>query len=379
MMKSILAFFFISGALSQNITEIKSCDDFSEAISTVVNGDATFSMYPFADIECSNHTTFNITSGNKLTIVSSEDLETFYGSSSFVNVRININNGSSLSIENNVVFYTPNRDHKDLPDVNGGAFYIGEDSEVRFLNEFKTQYIGVRSQTEEDSDFPNHQNSGGVIFNSGKFVVEGLAIFENCENSGGGEGSPGPGGCVYNDGFMLFKKGVEMNDVSITDDEGNHGAGFYNKGSIRVSGPSKFSRMFAESAGAIFNDKDSLFVFQKKSSVVFNECKANDGVAGAIFNDGFMKFTGPALFLESRSYYQGGAIVIGESGEMKFSKDSIFFNNIGGDTGAPVYVRTGGVFNFNMKKASFIDNSGFEDSTATQCFSIYDEKDSTCI
>lgn len=380
-MKSMITFFsvFVVGVFSQNLTEIKSCNDFAETIENVNHGDLTVSMYPFADIECLNHTTFNITSGNKLTIVSTENLDNYYGSSNFVNVRMNVDNGSSLSIENNVVFHTPDRNHDDLPDVNGGSFYVGKNSEVRFLNEFKTQYIGVRSQTVDGSDFPDHQNSGGVIYNSGKFVVEGLAIFENCENSGGGEGSPGPGGCVYNDGYMLFKNGVEMSDVSIIDDEGNDGAGFHNKGSVRVSGPSKFSRMFAESAGAIFNEKDSLFIFKKGSSVVFNECKASDGVAGAVFNDGFMKFAGPALFLESRSYYQGGAIVVGKYGEMKLSQDAIFFGNFGGDSGAPVYVRDGGIFKFNADKASFIDNSGYEDSTVEECLSIYDESKGKCI
>lgn len=376
-MKSILFLLLVSGASAQNLTEIKNCANFTDAVDQTSYGDVTVSMYPFADIECLNHTTFNLTSGNKLTIVSTDDLDNFYGSSKFVNVRLNVLNGSSVSIENNVIFRAENEDFRDLPDVNGGALYVGEGSEVRFLNDFNTEYIGVRSQTEEDSDFPDHYNSGGVIFNQGKIVVEGLANFENCENSGGGEGSPGPGGCVYNEGVMLLKGGVEMNDVSILDDEGNNGAGFYNEGTIRVNGDSKFSSMFAETAGAIYNAKDALFVFQKGASVVFNECKASDGIAGVIFNDGFMKFTGPALFLEGRSYYQGGAIVIGNNGEMKLSKDAIFFNNFGGDIGAPVYVRTGGVFDFNKKRTSFIGNVAY-DSTVEGCFSIYDENKEEC-
>jgi len=358
-------------------TVIDSCDDFGKAVESTLNGDVEILMHPFADIECLNFTTFNLTSGNKLTIHSSENLDNYHGSSSFVNVRLNVQSGSSLTVENNVLFHTPNRDHEDLPDVNGGSFVIGEGSEVRFLNDFKTQFIGVRSQTEESSDFANHQNSGGVIYNLGKFVVTGMANFESCENSGGGESSPGPGGCVYNEGNMLFKSGVEMSDVSITDDEGNNGAGFYNLGTVRVSGKSRFSRMRAETAGAIYNGEGSRFVFREGVSVLFSECTASDGVAGSIFNSGYMKFTGPTLFLEGRSYYQGGAIVVDDTGFTKLSKDSVFYGSLSGDSGAPVHVRSGGVFKFWETKTYFIDNFG--DGFDNNCYTVYDENDGCVI
>lgn len=368
----------ISGICAQTLTEIKSCGDLSDAVDRVNQEDVTVSMYPFADIECMNHTTFNITSGNKLTIVSTDNLDNFYGYSNFVNVRLNVINGSSVSIENEVIFESATGDFRDLPDVNGGAIYVGENSEVRFLNSFKSEYIGVRSQTEFDSDFPNHQNSGGVIFNAGKFVVEGMATFDHCENSGGGEGSPGPGGCVYNEGKMLFKSGVEMEHVSILDDEGNNGAGFYNLGTIRISGDCKFSHMFAETAGGIYNGKGAKFIFRTGSSVVFDECKASDGFAGIVYNDGFMKFAGAALFLNGRSYYSGGAIVVGKNGVLNLKKDAIFFNNYSGDkTGAPVYVQTGGEIEFNSKKTSFIGNFGNEGEDA-ECLKIYTESDGKC-
>lgn len=371
----------VHGFNVSELVEIQSCENFTDVIHQAAFGDVTVSMYPFADIICPSHTTFNITSGYKLTIVSTDDLDNFHGYSNFENVRIHISGGSSLTIENEVIFNSPDRNHENLPDVSGGAFYIEKGSEVRFLNSFKTQYIGVRSQTVEDSDFPDHQNSGGVIFNQGKFVVEGLANFENSENSGGGEGSPGPGGVVKNEGFMLFKGGVEMNDVSITDDEGNNGAGFHNSGTVRVSGDSKFSRMFAETAGAIYNAEGGKFIFQKGASVVFNECKASDGKAGVVFNDGFMKFTGPALFLEGRSYYTGGAIVVGSTGELKFSKESIFFNNFSGDfTGAPVFVEVGGTVDMKKSKSVFIGNYGYEkDDDDKECFTVYDENSGKCL
>ena len=374
-----LFFALLVGASAQNLTEIETCDDFGDSVSQTSYGDVTVSMYPFADILCPNHTTFNMSSGNKLTIVSTDNVENFYGYSNFVNVRVNINNGSSLTIENNVLFENPNEDFRGLPDVNGGILNIGVDSEVRFLNDFKTKYIGVRSQTEESSDFANHQNSGGVVFNQGKLVVEKLSEFEKCENSGGGESSPGPGGCVYNEGLILFKGGVKMSDVSILDDEGNNGAGIYNTGSVRVSGNSKFTRMFAETAGAIYNAEGSLFVFQKGASVLFNECKASDGVAGMVFNDGYMKFTGPALFVEGRSYNQGGAIVIGDTGTMKLSKDAVFFGTTSGDVGSPVYVRSGGVFDYKRKKTVFIQNTAEYPGDDEGCFSIYDENVGECL
>ena len=354
---------------------IESCEDFGNAIMETMNGDVNILMHPFADIECPNFTTFNLTSGNKLTISSSENLEIYHGSSSFSNVRVNVQGGSVLTIENDVVFHSPERDHEDLPDVNGGAFFIGEGSEVRFLNEFKTQYIGVRSQTDESSDFASHANNGGVIYNLGKFVVTGEAIFENSENSGGGESAPGPGGVIYNEGFMLFKGGLEVSDVSILDDEGNNGA-IWNSGTVRISGPCKFTRNFAESGGSIYNSEGGKIIFNKGSSVVFNDVSASDGVGGAIFNNGYMRFRGPALFVEGRSYYEGGAVVVGKTGSMKMSKNTVFFGNRSGTSGAPVHVRTGGSFEFNEKKTYFISNVG--DGFDATCPTVYFEDGEVC-
>ena len=385
--KSFCSIVFIAGstygqasdtAVSE-VTEItnviESCEDFGNAVLKTMNGDVNMLMNPFADIECRNFTTFNLTSGNKLTISSSENLENYHGSSSFSNVRLNVQEGSSLTIENNVIFHSPERNHDNLPDLNGGALNIGVGSEVRFLNEFKTQYIGVRSQTVEDSDFPDHQNNGGVIYNLGKFVVTGEAIFENSENSGGGEGSPGPGGAIYNEGNVLFKGGLEVSDVSIIDDEGNNGA-IWNSGNVRISGSCKFTRNFAESGGSLYNSEGGTIIFKKGSSVVFNDVSASDGVGGAIFNNGYMRFRGPALFVEGRSYNEGGAIVVGKTGTMKMSKGTVFFGNRSGNTGAPVNVRIGGTFEFS-EETYFFANIG--DGFDATCPTVYFEEGEICV
>ena len=375
----LVSSFHLENALGYNSTDgwmIESCEDFTSAVKDTSNGHVYAMMHPFADVECLNHTTFNLTSGNSLEIYSSESLENHFGSSGFTNVRLHLSNGSSFVIENNVFFSSEENDFSDLPDVNGGAFFVEEGSEVRFLNDLSSRYIGVRSQTVEDSDFPDHQNSGGFLYNNGKFVVEGKATFRFTENSGGGEGSPGDGGIVWNNGTVLFKGGVEMTDVSILDDEGGDAAGFYNLGVVRISGDSKFSRMFAETAGGIYNGKDAKFIVRNGASVLFNECKASDGVAGAVFNRGYMKFTGPVLIVESRSYYQGGAIVVDSGGEMKFSKDLVVFGTQSGDVGSPIYIREGSSVNLNKKKTSFIANTGEEGST---CFSLFDENTGECL
>ena len=370
---SLLCLIYIGTSNSQDIVE--SCDDLKAAVDATREGDVNVLMYPFADIECANFTTFTLLEGNDLTVSSSEDLERYFGSSSFENVRFEVVNGSSLSIENNVFFHG-----LDDQDVNGGALFVGEGSTVTFLNDLTTRDVGVRSVTDESSDFASYQLSGGVIYNEGKVTVEGESKFFDCENGGGGESSPGPGGCVYNGetGFMLLKGGVEMSDVSILDDEGNNGAGFYNLGRVNVWGDSKFSSMFAETAGAIYNGSGAKFNFRKGASVIFNECKASDGKAGVIFNDGEFKFTGPALFLEGRSFYVGGAIVIGESGSMKVSKDSVFFKNFSdGGSGAPIFVDAGGSLDISLKDVHFIQNLGYEGLSV--CQTAFFEEDGSCL
>ena len=146
-----------------------------------------------------------------------------------------------------------------------------------------------------------------------------------------------------------------MNDVSITDDEGNFGGGFYNLGKVNVKGDSKFSLLRSESGGSIYNGQTGTMNFKKGASVIFSECRSQDGDGGCINNRGYMKFSGPTLFTESNSAYEGGAIYVGDSGVTKFSSDLVFFRSSSGDTtGAPVIVNTGGTFEYKKSKTTFL-------------------------
>lgn len=361
-MKTFTAIAFLTQAFTivnarETTGDIKSCGDMIDLFSKAKKESVNSTMYPFQDIICDNFTTITLGSGYDVTIMSSENLENFYGSAKMRNLRFEILNGSKLTMEVNTRFQLEFDEGDSYPDLNGGSLYVGEDSNVVFLNDFSSRDVGVRSQTEEDSDFPDHQNDAGVVYNQGYFRVHGFSEFERCENSGGGEGSPGKGGCVFNgdQGSMLFEGGVSMNDVSITDDEGNFGAGFYNLGKVNVRGDSKFSLLRAESGGSFYNGPSGIMNFKSKSSVLFTECRSQDGDGGCINNRGYMKFSGPVIFSEGNSEYEGGAISVGDGGTTKFSSDLVFFRSSSGDsTGAPVVVNTGGVFEYKKAKTSFL-------------------------
>lgn len=333
---------------------IDSCDDFNEAVNMAQTGYVNATMHPFADIVCKNFTTF-VLDKYDMDIFSSENMDNYYGNVNVVNARIEVSNGTNLQWENNVEFENE-EEYGDLPDVNGGALRIGLGSRIRFLNDFETTNIGVRSQTVEDSDFPDHQNYGGCVWNNGYFRVDGDVKMVNCENSGGGEGSPGPGGAIFNDvnGSILFNGTVEISQVSIIDDEGNNGGAFYNLGKINIKGDSTFSQLYAESAGAIYNGVNATFNFKRGASALFYDCKAFDGYSGAILNNGYFKFSGPALFLEGGSDYKASQISIGSTGTMILKKDSYFFNNYCSEPNcASIWVESGGSFTYS-KPTSFV-------------------------
>ncbi|CAM9598842.1 unnamed protein product [Sphacelaria rigidula] len=332
-------------------------------------------MSPFADIVCDTFTTMTI-DGNHLTILSSEDLSFNFGDANLEQVRFEVINGGELTFEPNARFVGTVGEEDDLPGVDGGALFIGTGSRVRFLNDFMTQNVGVRSIV-DDGDFASVQLVGGCIWTDGYFRVAGEAIFDNCENSGGGESSPGPGGALWvgENAVVVFQDTLEIKDVSIIDDEGNNGAGFYNLGRVIVKGDSIFENLSAETAGAIFNGESATFKFKDGATAVFNDCRAFDGIAGSIFNAGEFKFSGAALFFNGNSPDRGGAIVVGETGEMILAEDTVFFNNPSDDPiGAPVFVVAGGSLT-PANNMIFVNNA---DDDAV-CDAIYFEADDECV
>jgi len=329
---------FILAALSflasGSSLELKTCDDLHEAVDMAISEYVNVTMHPFADIICDNFTTFTL-SDYGLGIYSTNDdpNHTFHGDSNFQNVRFEVINGAKLTFETDVLFETL-EDNEDVRDVNGGAFYVGEDSSVQFLGNFETKNIGVRSETEESSDFSDHQDDGGCIWNNGYFRVDGDAVMTGCKNKGGGESSPGRGGAIFNgvNGSMLFSNGVDISEVRLTDDEGNDGGGIYNLGKVNIRGDSRFFELYAESAGAIYNGEGAVFKFKDDATALFYRCKAFDGVGGAIINNGLFKFSGPALFISGAADDRGIQISIGSSGKMKLKKNSYFFDNVCGES-----------------------------------------------
>ena len=380
---------------SETDGDIVDCDTFGQYVQLANEQDVVGRIHPFADIVCGNFTTFKLNGGHELSLVAPNgiNIENFFGSILFENVRLEVTNGSKFVTELVTTFELPGKFNErngfatfEYPDVNGGSLYIGVDSNVVFLNDVKFQDIGVRSQTVEDSDFSDHQNNGGVVHNNGFFRVNGFATFLRSENSGGGESSPGMGGAIFNDvtGSVLFQGGVEFNDISITDDEGNNGGAIYNLGKVNIKANSKFVNLRAESGGAIYNGSGAKITFRDNANVLFDTCRAFDGSAGAIFNGGNITFAGPALFVNCDSPNDGGVIVVSDSGSMNISKDSYFFNTrTGGGSmfqSAPVIVRTGGSLKFNAKKVSFVGSQNFfPDEDSKVCEGVYFEDGNKCV
>ena len=75
---------------------------------------------------------------------------------------------------------------------------------------------------------------------------------------------------------------------------------------------------------------------------MFNDCVGSDGDGGAVFNLGYIKFSGPALFLNCRA----SPFVVGSTGEARLSKDSVFWgfsSNGQSDIEPNILVKDGGV------------------------------------
>ena len=364
--KNIMKFLFLSSALlssafafssSEQSGDIKTCDDMKDLFERAKTEDVRVSMHPFQDITCQNFTTFTLDSGHDIEIYSSEDLSIFSGDTSMRKVRFEVLGGSKLTIEVNMGF-SLDLDEDDYPDLEGGILFVGEESNVVFLNDLSTRDIGVRSQTVEDSDFSDHVNRGGCMLVNGRLRVDGETKLVRCESSGGGESGPGDGGAVYvgEMGSVNFNGKLEISDVSITDDDGGSGGGIYNLGKVNVKSDTVLKDLRSEIGGAIFNGKDATFTFRNGASVLISGSRAQDGSGGAIYNAGSLKFTGPTLFVESSSEYRGGGVLITETGDVKFSKETVFFGTESRDSSqAPIFVESGGVVKYS-KTPLFLAN-----------------------
>ena len=364
--KNIMKFLFLSPALlsyavafssSEQSGDIKTCDDMKDLFERAKTEDVRASMHPFTDIVCGNFTTFTLDSGHDIEIYSSEDLSIFSGDTSMRKVRFEVLGGSKLTIEVNIGF-SLDLEEDNLPDLEGGILFVGEESNVVFLNDLSTRDIGVRSQTVEDSDFSDHVNRGGCMLVNGRLRVDGETKLVRCENVGGGESGGGDGGALYvgEMGSVNFNGKLEISDVSITDDDGGSGAGIYNLGKVNVKSDTVLKDLRSEVGGAIFNGKGATFTFRNGASVLISGSRAQDGSGGALYNAGSIKFTGPTLFVQSSSEYKAGGIFITETGDVKFSKETVFFGTESRDSSqAPIFVESGGVVKYS-KTPLFLAN-----------------------
>ena len=229
---------------------VETCEELQAAFDLTKTQDVEIEMYPFQQIDCVNFTTMSMDS-NTLTVSASVDnLENYHGSCHLYEVRFEVTNGATLYWETNVEFNGPSGE-----DVNGGGIFVGEGSTVRFLNDMEMTDVGVRSVTDESSDFSSNDRSGGCVYNDGYFRVDGDAVFTSCDVTGGGESSPGPGGGLYvgEEGSVLFNGKLEMSSISITDDEGGDGGAIYNAGKVNIKGSTRFESIRARDGGAIYN------------------------------------------------------------------------------------------------------------------------------
>eukprot|EP00752_Nemacystus_decipiens_P009932 g8859.t1 len=342
------------------------CEDLQDAFELTKTQDVELIVDPSQEITCDTFTTMSMDSNTLTVIPSYEQCEFCSGSVTLNEIRFEVTGGAKLFWEPRAAFVGTS-----LQDVNGGAVYVGEGSTARFKNDFSTEDVGVASVA--DGDFASYQLTAGCIYVDGYFVVEGEASFVRCENSGGGESPPGPGGVMYvgPTGSVLFADTVYMSDVSIIDNEGNNGAGIYNEGKVNIRGDATFEDLTAESGGAIYNTEGAEFRFKAGASVIFNDCVGSDGNGGAVFNLGYLKFSGPALILNCRA----SPFVVGSTGETRLSKDSVFwgFSSNGQDDIEPnILVKEGGVLT-GEEDVSFI--AGNPDGCAT----VYFEDGDVCL
>ena len=348
---------------------VETCEELQAAFELTKTQDVVVQIDPWQNIDCANFTTMSMDS-NTLRVEPSEDLTNVSPHVDLSEIRFEVTNGAKLFWEPVVEFRG-----SETQDVNGGGVFVGEGSTVRFYGSLDMTDVGVRSVTEEGSDFATYQLSGGCVYTDGYFRVDGKATFERCEVGGGGESSPGPGGALYvgGQGSVLFGGGVKMSEVSIIDDEGNNGGGIYNLGKVNIKGNSVFDDLRAESGGAIFNAVGGQINFRNGATALFTDCLAFDGIAGALYNQGSFKFSGPALFVNTDS----PSVWVSSLGKTVFSELSAFWDNednvFGIDTTNPaVLVASGGEVDVPGSVVFY----GNDDS---ECRTVFFEEDETCL
>ena len=328
--------------------------------------DVVFDMDPWASFECDNFTTMIMNSDTTLTMKSRDGDHNSNAHVDLTNLRLEVTNGAKLVWEMNVEFHGT-----DLRDVNGGAVLVGEGSTVRFLYDLRMTDVGVRSLADK-GDYSSYDLSGGCVYTDGYFRVDGTATFIRCEVGGGGESPPGPGGALYvgEQGSVLFNDKLDISEVSIIDDDGNNGGGIYNKGKVNLKGDAVFDNLRAEGGGAIFNAVGAQFRFRSKATALFKDCYAHDYHGGALFNEGYFKFSGEALFVNA----DAPAIYVSSDGETVLSEDSVFWDHddYNDNSDPAVFVASGGTIDV-PSSVVFYDNDGSE------CSTVFYEEDQTCL
>ncbi|CAM9289602.1 unnamed protein product, partial [Laminaria digitata] len=207
------------------------------------------------------------------------------------------------------------------------------------------------------------------VYTDGYFRVDGEASFTRCEVGGGGESPPGPGGALYvgEKGSVLFNDKLQISEVSIIDDDGNNGGGIYNKGKVNLKGDATFDDLRAEGGGAIFNAVGAQFRFRNKATALFNDCLAFDYLGGALFNEGYFKFSGAALFVNS----DAPSIYVSPDGVTMLSEDSVFWDH--DDESEPaILVASGGAVDVPSSVV-------FYDDDDSDCSTVLYQEDQTCL
>lgn len=341
---------------------VETCEELQAAFDLTKTQDVVIEMYPSATIACDVFTTMTVDS-NSLTVKPSEDLSSIYTNLELEKIRFNVTNGATLSWEPNVEFIGSG--HQD---VDGGALYVGESSSAHFLNRLEMEDVKVASET-DNADFATYTRSGGCLYIDGYLRVDGAATFTGCDNAGGGESSPGPGGAMYvgREGSMLFKDTLAISDTHLTNEGGDDGGGIYNEGKVNIKGAATFTNVWAYDGGAIYNTVHGTVNFRNKEATQFIDCSEPERIAGAVFNEGYMKFTGPALFYDS-GY---PAITISADGETVLSDPSVFWASFG-DNEPFVLVESGG-------QLAIPESTLFVNNDEADCATVYYEETDTCL